>query len=397
MSWRSIDGILSSAVEAAPSLPGVVAMLTDRGRTLYSGAVGRRSVEKAEAMTADTVLALFSCSKAVTATAVLQLVEDGLLDLDRPVRAILPDIAAIQVLDGFDDSGQPQLRAPKRDITTRMLLLHSSGFGYEFFNHGLLKVQTATGAPSVISGRRAALQTPLLFDPGEDWNYGIGLDWCGRIVETLRGTSLGEAMKSGIFDRLGMSDTGFGLTPDMRGRLASLHQRAADGGLTAYPDPDPAVLPEMHMGGHGLYGTAGDYLAFIRMWLNDGDGPHGRVLTPATVEMAVKDGLQGRKIHPIASAVPAYSHDVEMFPGIAKSWSLPFMVNDDQAPTGRPAGSVGWAGLANLFYWIDRRNGIGGFWATQLFPFADPAAITAYLGFETAVYDEINNHLQKIV
>ena len=393
MAW-DLDPILATTVQGARPLPGVAAMLTDRRKTLYAGAAGCRSVGRPQPMTSDTVFALFSCSKAITATAILQLVEDGLLDLDRPVRQILPAIGAIQVLDGFDDAGQPRLRAPRRHITTRMLLLHISGFGYEIFNEPLLRVMEATGLPSVISGQRAALKAPLLFDPGDDWTYGIGIDWCGQIVETLRGRSLGEAMRERIFAPLGMIDTAFAPTRAMRSRQASLHQRNPDGGLTAIPDSDLPPLPEIHMGGHGLYGTLGDYLQFIRMWLNDGEGPHGRVLRRQTVAMAVTNGLEGQKLHPIKGALPAFSHDFEMFPGVEKSWSLPFMVNDTQAPTGRPAGSVGWAGLANLFYWIDRKNGVGGIWGTQLFPFADQTAIDGYLAFETAAYGDIATHSQ---
>lgn len=393
MPW-TLDPVLSATVEGPRPLPGVAAMLTDRRQTRYAGAAGRRSVDKPQPMTIDTVFALFSCSKAVTATAILQLEEDGLLDLDGPVHRILPDIGAIQVLDGFDTAGQPRLRAPRRDITTRMLLLHTAGFGYEFFNEALLRVMESTGLPSVISGRPAALKAPLLFDPGDDWTYGISLDWCGRIVETLRGCSLGEAMRDRIFIPLGMTDTAFTPTRAMRVRQASLHRRSAGGAVMAIPDDDLPPTPEIHMGGQGLYGTLDDYLRFIRMWLNDGEGPHGRVLRPETVAMAVRNGLEGQKLHPIKGALPGFSLDFELFPGVEKSWSLPFMVNDTEAPTGRPAGSVGWAGLANLFYWIDRQNGIGGIWGTQLFPFADPTAIDGYLAFETAAYRDIATYSQ---
>ena len=140
------------------------------------------------------------------------------------------------------------------------------------------------------------------------------------------------------------------------------------------------------MGGHGLYATVGDYMKFIRMWLNDGDGPHGRVLKAETVAAAVKNGLQNQKVVMLPGVIPTLSNDAEFFPGMKKTWSYTFMVNEEDAPTGRPAGSIGWAGLANLFYWIDRRNGLGGFWATQILPFADATSFVGYMDFETAVY-----------
>jgi methyl acetate hydrolase len=172
----------------------------------------------------------------------------------------------------------------------------------------------------------------------------------------------------------------------MAERRAAIHQRLPDNSLLA----TDLVLPQdpglLHMGGHGLYSTATDYARFIRMWLNDGDGPGGRVLRPETVEMAARNGLGEMKIHRLPGVIASLSNDAEFFPGMPKSWALSFMVNDEDAPTGRPAGSLAWAGLANLYYWIDRRNGIGGLWATQLLPFVDPTAVASYLDFETTTY-----------
>jgi len=143
------------------------------------------------------------------------------------------------------------------------------------------------------------------------------------------------------------------------------------------------------MGGHGLWSTALDYAKFIRMWLNDGLGPDGPVLQRETVEMALRNHLgEKQQVVMLPGVIPELSHDAEFFPGLPKSWSLPFMRNEEVAPTGRPAGAQGWAGLPNLYYWIDRENGIGGFWATQIFPFADPTSIGGYFDLEAAVYEQ---------
>ena len=120
--------------------------------------------------------------------------------------------------------------------------------------------------------------TPLLFDPGDKWEYGSNIDWCGQIVESIRGKRLGDVMQERIFAPLGMEDIRFSLTPSMRSRLAVIHQREADGSSTPLPDMQLPPDPEIHMGGHGLYASIGEYMKFIRMWLNDGAGPHGRVL-----------------------------------------------------------------------------------------------------------------------
>jgi methyl acetate hydrolase len=266
-----------------------------------------------------------------------------------------------------------------------MLLTHTAGFGYDFFNENYRRLAEEHGQPSVITATKAALRTPLLFDPGERWEYGSNIDWSGQVVEGITGERLGDVFAARIFEPLGITDMSFELDDRLRTRLATMHQREDDGSLTPLEFELPSP-PEVHMGGHGLYGTVGDYLRFMRMWLNDGQGEHGVVLKPETVRMAEQNHLGDLKVRMLPGVIPSLSNDAEFFPGISKSWSLPFMINDEQAPTGRPAGALGWAGLANLFYWIDRANGYGGFWATQILPFGDATSFGSYLEFETSLY-----------
>ena len=381
------DGVLQSVVTGKDRVPGVVAMITDRSANIYVGAAGERMLDGGQPMTADTVFAIFSTTKAITGTAILQCVEEGKLDLDAPAKSYVPDIGKLEVLEGFDASGKPKLRAPKREITTRMLMLHTAGLGYDFFNASYFRLAQEHGQLSVITCSKASLMTPLLFEPGDKWEYGSNLDWCGQIVESIRGKRLGEVMKERIFTPLGMEDIAFSLTPSMRSRLAVIHQRGADGSLTPLPDMQLPPDPEIHMGGHGLYASIGEYMKFIRMWLNDGAGPHGRVLKQETVAAAVRNGLEGNQtVVMLPGVIAELSNDAEFFPGLKKSWCYTFMLNDEDAPTGRPAGSLGWAGLANTFYWIDRKNGFGGYWATQILPFGDPTSFVGYMNFETAAY-----------
>ena len=383
---QEADTVLDRAVAADAPVAGVVAMVTDRDSDVYEGAAGVRRLGGDDAMTTDTVFALFSTTKAVTATAALQLVEQGRLDLDAPARGYAPGIGELEVLDGFDADGSPRTRPPEREITPRHLLTHTAGFGYDFFNEHYNRLATDHGQPSVITASRASLQTPLLFDPGERWEYGSNIDWAGQVVEGITGERLGDVFAARIFEPLGIEDTSFELDDRLRARRATMHTRGDDGSLTPMDDFELTSTPEVHMGGHGLYGTVGDYTRFMRMWLNDGRGEHGVVLEPETVQMAVQNHLGDLEVRMLPGVIPSLSNDAEFFPGLSKSWSLPFMVNDEPAPTGRPAGGLGWAGLANLFYWIDRENGYGGFWATQVLPFGDTTSFGSYLEFETALY-----------
>jgi methyl acetate hydrolase len=380
------DAVLAGVVSGEPRVPGVVAMLTDRARDIYSGAAGARRLGEEAAMTEDTVFAIFSTTKAITGTVALQCVEEGLLDLDAPAKDYAPRIGALQVLEGFDADGTPRLREPASDVTTRQLLLHVGGFGYDFFNASYKRLAEERGQPSVVTCSHASLETPLLFDPGEKWEYGTNIDWVGQVVEGIRGARLGAVMRERVFDPLGMAEIGFTRTPELRARTASIHARGADGSLTpldfAFPD-----APEVDMGGHGLYSTIPEYMKFIRMWLNDGAGPNGRVLKSETVDWATRNGLQAhQKVGMLPGVIASLSNDAEFFPGLAKGWSYTFMTNEEQAPTGRPAGALGWAGLANSFFWIDRQNGFGGYWATQILPFGDPVSFPGFLDFETAAY-----------
>ncbi|MBO6867465.1 MAG: beta-lactamase family protein [Thalassococcus sp.] len=385
------DSVLNGLTSGASRVPGVVAMVTDRDGDIYSGASGERRIG-GDPMTEDTVFAIFSTTKAIAGTTALQCVEDGLLDLDAPAKEYAPAIGNLQVIDGFDDNGQPRLRAPKSDVTTRQLMLHTAGFGYDFFNEDYKRLAEEHGQPSVVTGSRASIETPLLFDPGEKWEYGTNIDWVGQVVEGIRGKRLGEVMAERVFAPLGMTDIAFTRTDNMKSRTATIHARGEDGSLTPMDDFALPDDPEVHMGGHGLYGSVPEYMKFIRMWLNDGAGPNGRVLKPETVDWAVKGALvPPQKVTMLPGVIPSLSNDAEFFPGLAKDWSYTFMVNSEEAPTGRPAGAIGWAGLANCFYWIDRAHGVGGYWATQILPFGDPESFTGYMDFETAVYQALAN------
>jgi methyl acetate hydrolase len=380
------DAILSNVTAGEPRVPGVIAMVTDRTGNIYSGVAGERRLGGA-AMTEDTVFAVFSTTKAIAGTAVMQCVEEGLLDLDAPAKDYAPRIGELQVLTGFDAAGNPQLRPPRTDITTRQLMLHTAGLGYDFFNESYKRLADETGQPSVVTSTLASITTPLLFDPGERWEYGSNMDWAGQVVEGIRGKRLGDELRERVFDPLGMVDIGFTRTPSMKARTATVHARGEDGSLSPMDDFALPDDPEIDMAGHGLYATVPEYMKFIRMWLNDGAGPNGRVLAPETVRMAVTNGLQPhQQVKMLPGVIPTLSHDAEFFPGLKKSWCYTFMINDEDAPTGRPAGALGWAGLANCFFWIDRQNGIGGFWATQILPFGDAVSFPGYMDFETAVY-----------
>jgi CubicO group peptidase (beta-lactamase class C family) len=383
-SLKTIDAMFSQAVDSK-KMPGIVAMAaTDRG-VLYEGAFGRRDLGTGAAMSADTVVWIASMTKAITATAVMQLVERGKLSLDAPASQVVPDLAKAQVLEGFDAGGRPRLRAPKRPITLRHLLTHTAGFAYEIWRPEIAQYQAATGTPGITTCTNAALTTPLLFDPGDRWEYGINIDWAGKMVEAASGQKLDAYFQQNILGPLGVKDTSFKLSPSQRARLASVHQRDDKGTLAPIEFGLPEN-PEFLMGGGGLYGTAADYLAFAQMIMHGGRFNGAQVLRPETVDQMAQNHIGPLEVGVMKTAMPPLSNDVELFPGMSKKWGLSFLINAAPLPTGRAAGSLAWAGLANTYFWIDRTKRVCGVFLSQVLPFYDHAAIDLLTRFETEVY-----------
>jgi methyl acetate hydrolase len=382
--FSQADRVLREATERG-EVPGVVAMAATRQGPVYQGAFGRRVLPAGAAMTADTVFWIASMTKAITSTAATQLVERGKLALDRAVRDVVPELEAAKVLAGFDAAGEPKLRASKREITLRHLLTHTAGFGYDIWSSDLIRYQEKMEIPGVITCLNKALTTPLLFDPGEKWNYGINIDWVGKAVENASGQNLEDYFRDNIFGPLGMRDTSFRLDEGRRARLAGMHARQPDGSLQQIPFELPQQ-PEFYMGGGGLYGTAEDYLKFQRMFLHEGRLNGTQVLAPETVQLMTANHIGELDVCLLETAMPPYSHDAEFFPGMVKKWGLGFMINTQPVPACRNAGSLAWAGLGNTYFWIDPAEGAAGVILTQLIPFADPKVLQLFAQFETAVY-----------
>jgi methyl acetate hydrolase len=333
-----IDAVLRDAT-AAREVPGVVAMAaTDEG-VLYEGAFGTRALDQGLAMTRDSVFRIASMTKAVTSVAAMQLVERGLLALDDPVPTIDPALGAPQVLEGFDRSGRPLLRPARRPITLRHLLTHTAGFGLEIWDANLVRYIAATGMPTHDSGKLAALRLPLAFDPGDQWRYGLNLEWAGLVVEKVSGQPLEDYFRQHILAPLGMTDTGFVTSPGQRARQAAMHRRRPDGLLEPQPLETP-FTPEFHSGGGGLYSTAPDYLTLLRMLLGGGSLDGVRILRPETVALMGRNHIGDLEAGLLTTAMPALSNDVDFFPGQSLRWGLGYMITPEAGPNGRSAGSL---------------------------------------------------------
>lgn len=379
---RELYDVIQTAVERQ-DVPFAVAMVGDRGGVRWSGSAGEARPGMAAA--SDTIFRIYSMTKAVGSTAAMILMDRGKLDPDTPVAEILPEFVNKQVLEGFDAEGKPLMRPPRKEATVRHLATHTSGLTYEYWNSELQRYMESTGQPSIVSGLREGLDYPLMFDPGDRWEYGIGIDWLGQVVEKVDGRTIDDFCRDELFVPLGMQDTRFEAEPDMAPRLSSVHVRGEDG-LFAEFELAPPSRPAFYGMGHALYSTALDYMRFLRMYLNKGQLDGHRILSEAGLVRLLANQIGDTPTALLRTAVPQISVDAEFFPGRKKSQSMGFQRIDEDVPGMRSAGSQFWAGVCNTHFWFDPNKDVIGIIMTQMLPFAEPRFMRLYEAFERGVY-----------
>lgn len=378
-----VDHVLERAV-ADGAVPQVVAMAADRDGIIYEGTAGPRVVGEPGPATPDSHLRTMSMTKMVATTVALQLVEQGKLDLDAPVERYCPEFADVQVLEGFDGD-EPRMRPPASKATVKQLLTHTTGLGYWFFSPELTKWEATTGSPNVLSGLNLIFKAPMLADPGTRFEYGINLDWLGQVIHAVSGTKLDEAVAHVVTEPLGMNETAFVMSVAQRDNSIPVHLRGDDGAWVA-TEVDIVQQPEYWSGGHGLHSTPRDYMKFQRMLLGNGTSPDGvKILESATVDAAFTNQI-GELDFPaeLKTADPQSTCDFNAGPGFKFGYGL--LLNTEDIPGARRAGSGSWAGLLNTHFWIDRTTGITAAIYCQTLPFVDPPALQLYQEFEGALY-----------
>jgi len=377
-----VDEVLQSAV-ARGDVPGVVALAARADGVFYEGAAGKRAADAGDPITPDTMLRIASMTKMVTTTAALQLSEQGRLDLDAPVDTYRPEFADLQVLEGFDDS-TPRLLPPRSRATVRQLMTHTAGLAYWIFNRDIDRYEQITGTPNILPGTVGVFRSPLASDPGTRFEYGINIDWLGRVIEAVSGQPLDVYIQANITGPLGMASTTAKMTAAQRANSTPVHVRADDGSWVV-TDIDWAQEPEYWGGGHFLYSTPRDYLRFQRMLLGGGSFEGVQILRSATVEDAFRNHIGALNWPPSQpTAHPELSAQVDLGPNL--KWGLGLLLNEDQAPGMRAPFSGAWAGLFNTHFWVDPKSGVTGSIFSQVLPFADPPALQMYIDYEAALY-----------
>lgn len=386
---RTIDGTgIDHVLEAAVSrgaVPHVAAIAADADGIFYEGGAGVRIAgESDDPVTTSTQFRIMSMTKMVCTAAALQQVERGELDLAAPVEQYVPEFADVKVLDGFDGD-TPILREPASKATVHQLVTHTSGLGYFFWNDQLVKYEAATGIPNVVPGTMEAFKAPMVADPGTQYVYGINTDWLGRVVESVAGKKLDAVIRENITDPLGMNDTAFILDEARYANAVTVHVKGEDGAWTSAGE----ILnqqPEWYAGGHGLYSTPRDYIRFERALLRGGELDGVRILSEQTVDAAFTNQI-GDLDFPaeIPTADPSITDTMHAGPGW--KWGHGLLLNTEDVPGGRRAGTGAWAGLFNTHFFIDRTSGICASIYTNSLPFITyEDAWKTYVEFEQALY-----------
>ncbi|KAI1857465.1 hypothetical protein JX265_011200 [Neoarthrinium moseri] len=394
-----VDG---ACADQRAGIPGVTVVLVGRdGEELFAHAAGKRGIASNEKMSLDHIYWIASCTKLLTGIACMQLVEQGTLKLDdgEQVENICPELKDLKVLR--PDNSLEEKRAK---ITLRMLLTHTAGFGYTFFNERLRDWGFPAGVDE-FSARFEDMKMPLLFQPGQGWEYGVSIDWAGLVLERVTGLTLNAYLQEKVFAPLGINEMSMIPTKEMRSKLAYMHARDKDGKLRPRDhllrmplivDPDDATQTSkvFNSGGAGMFAKPQEYCKILASLLNDGVCPQtgARLLRADTVEEMFRNqiphlpnyGRQG-----IPDAKPDLTNPIpQLYPvkgDPPQGWGLTFMQSNG-GETGRSKGTAHWAGLANLWWWCDREKGIAGMVCTQILPFADTQVLTLWGQVEAEAY-----------
>ncbi len=355
---------------------GVRTIVARRGAIVHDGAYGLRDRDAGLPMTADAIFRLYSMTKPIVCTALMTLYEEGRFHLIDPIARYLPAFAGVKVLDA-----DGTLRAPKRPMIIRDVMAHTSGLSYGFlegtpigqlYREGKLVDPRVSLADAIDDLARF----PLAFDPGSRWHYSVGIDVAARLVEVISKQALGDFLRERLFEPLGMKDTAFEVPEGKRGRLAAMYGRPdivapgvtlvksfalwANGAnetvdvSSSYPVDAPATFQR---GGHGLFGTAPDYLRFAQMLVNAGDLDGVRILGRKTLALMHANHLAPELLPLTIDTLP--------IPGYG--FGLGSRVALDVAQTGvsGSVGEFGWSGAAKTYYWVDPAEQIVGVFMTQ--------------------------------
>lgn len=341
------------------------------GKEAFFATDGLASIEREMPYARDTIVRIYSMTKLVTSTLFMMLLERGEVVLDAPVSAYLPEFSGLRaVREGATDVGDSD---PARSPTMQELLTHTSGMSYSF-NEGLVpqayaKVFSELGlnAVSLEAWCQELARLPLCFQPSTHWEYSVGIDVIGRVIEVIMGKSLAEAMREEIFEPLGMHDTGFDVPDDKLARFADCYEKRPDEPLALFETAESsryrAGKVSLHSGGGGLLSTLDDYMRFGEMIRQGGVYNGARLLGPSSVRFMRANHLAGD----IASMGAASFAEMPMT-GMGFGIGGATVLDPARVQVPGSVGDFGWGGMASTYFWTDPVKDLSVVYFTQLIP-----------------------------
>ncbi|MEU4034725.1 serine hydrolase domain-containing protein [Streptomyces collinus] len=353
-------------------LPGYLVSVARGGRVAHLTAHGHRDVAARLPVGTDTLWRIYSMTKPVTAVAVLQLVEDGRLSLDDPVDRYLPAFAEPRVYEG-GSGAEVRTRPAAGPVLVRHLLTHTAGLTFGFYHeHPVDALYREAGLEYSVPPGKDLAQTvevyarmPLQFEPGTRWNYSVASNVLGRLIEVVSGRPLDQYVTERILRPLGMTDTGFYITPEQRDRLAELYGETDDGGITPVSGLPVLGRPRFLSGSGGLVSSAPDFHRFMEMLRRGGELDGVRLLSPGTVARMSRNQLPGEaELSSFGTAV----HQGRANQGLGFGFNVSVVTDPARtlAPTSR--GTYGWTGVATTAFWIDPAHDLTVQFMTQVRP-----------------------------
>jgi CubicO group peptidase (beta-lactamase class C family) len=374
-------------------IPGTVTLVARKGEIVHFEANGKRDIERDLPMEIDTIHRIYSQSKPITGAALMMLFEEGKFLMTDPVAKYLPEFSDMQVCVG-EENGKMKTEAATSPITIQQLASHTSGLSYSFIpgpvgamyiaeeaERGLGNIPSAGGEGFFAIGTKPPFNSlrewtkelaelPLVAQPGTVWNYSVGMDVMGALIEELAGMTFGDFLQQRIFDPLGMEDTGFMVPEEKLDRFAANYSPLPDN-MILVDDPEISgyrTPPQLEAGGAGLVSTVGDYLKFAQMLLNKGEYEGKRYLGKKTVKFMTANHM---------GSVNANEGLTSLFNMLGNGYQVQGMgfgvtgsVVVNPALTGLPVskGAFSWGGAASTHFWIDNKEDLIGIVHTQLLP-----------------------------
>lgn len=354
-------------------ISGSVTLVARRGQVCLLDVQGYRDVERALPMTADSIMRIYSMTKPITSLAMMTLHEKGLFSLDDPVHRFIPGWRDLPV---WKTGSYPLFETvpARRAMTIRDLFMHTSGITYDFLRDSNIDYayrKAGVGRPRLGYTLQQMIdelaQMPLLFSPGDRWNYSLSTDVLGYLIEILSGQSLPDYLRTTIFEPLGMHDTCFEIPADKVDRFASCYTRNMEKGMDLTDDARSSEFAErtFYSGGGGLLSTAGDYYRFCQMLLGGGTREGVRVIGPRTLDYMTRNHLPGGAD---MGAFATGSFSEAAYEGVG--FGLGFASTIDPVCNGHPVspGIYFWGGLASTLFWVDPAEEMVVIFMTQLIP-----------------------------